>query len=185
MECQWKYGNCVTHTLPPESYSSPPSLCTYAAQALRRQVAACEACFTSSWVPTPEQAECEYVHPHEGICAYCGYCRMFAEWGALRRRVEDAERLKQGYYDEAAEGWKKFREAEARLASLGAANAKVLEALVNLTLAVGHDSGCLKLTVKCSCGKATKLTAAHQEATYFVRDAALAPRAGKEEHNAR
>lgn len=50
--------------------------------------AICEVCFTSSWVPTPEQAECEYVHPHEGVCAYCGYCRLEAGYHALAAEVE-------------------------------------------------------------------------------------------------
>lgn len=39
----------------------------------------------------------------------------------------------------------------------------------DLTLAIGHESGCLKLKVQCSCGKATQLTAAHQQGAYIVR----------------
>ena len=71
--------------------------------------------------------------------------------------------------------------AQSLLATRDAQVAALREALVNLTLAVGDDVGCAKLTVKCTCGKAAQLTAAHQQAAYFVRDAALVPRAGEEE----
>ncbi len=46
---------------------------------------------------------------------------------------------------------------------------KVERALMKLALAVGDDSGCAKLTVPCTCGKAAELTAAHAEAAYLVR----------------
>ena len=41
--------------------------------------------------------------------------------------------------------------------------------LTSLTLAVGDDPDCAKLTVSCTCGKAAQLAAAHQEAAYVVR----------------
>lgn len=63
----------------------------------------CDVCFTSSFEPTPDEAECALVHPHDGVHERCGYCRQDAwildlagEVEMLRAFVEEMRRFQAG-----------------------------------------------------------------------------------------
>lgn len=44
----------------------------------------CNACFTSSWEPVPDEAQCVLKHPHEGEHAQCGHCQLYEAYRQLR-----------------------------------------------------------------------------------------------------
>lgn len=51
----------------------------------------CSVCWTSSQVPVPTEAECDWQHPHEGEHSRCDMCWQHEALVALRARVAALE----------------------------------------------------------------------------------------------
>jgi hypothetical protein len=69
-------------------------------------------------------------HPSGALAHYASLRHAAADWiKADGERLAECERYKQGYYGEAAEGWAKFRAAEAKVAALTRQVGEMREAL--------------------------------------------------------